>query len=290
MNVSAQVIYRATKLHFDIITKDAQRIEFPSKNVFFFRSKLLIFVKSLRAMEIDTSDREKRRTQNNLKQPLFSETMAAVVKFDALAKTWFKRRRCRAVGVLIINGDDVENESRNEVREANVAAPGMYWISIIYREAGANCDRSSRKKRVVSSFSAADRRRYRVSSRRQEATGRRNRRVLGRRHRATLKRQRGNCYAHTYARISEISCISSRGIIEHVGVNVIRRDAGHCQETNVFQKRRENRITLGSGLSSTIIRNRITSSIADPFLLQRSFIDSKLFSLFEDSQHSVIHD
>lgn len=90
------------------------------------------------------------------------------------------------------NGD-VENESRNEVREANIVTPGMYWISIIYREAGANCDRSSRKKRAVSSFSAADRRRYRILSRQQEATGRRNRRVLGRQHRATLKRERGNC-------------------------------------------------------------------------------------------------
>lgn len=56
----------------------------------------------------------------------------------------------------------MENESRNEVREANVVASGMYWISIIYREAGANCDRSSRKKRAVSSFNAVGRRRYRI--------------------------------------------------------------------------------------------------------------------------------
>lgn len=36
-----------------------------------------------------------------------------------------------------------------------------------------------------------------------------------------------------------------RRIIGYVGVNVIWRDAGHHQKSNVFQKRRENRITPG---------------------------------------------
>lgn len=60
-------------------------------------------------------------------------------------------------------------------------------------------------------------------------------------------------------------------IVGHVGVNVISRDAGHRPVSNVFQKRRENRITLRRRRSVDDTAGRTDSDyvfhLVDSFLL-----------------------